>query len=288
MRVLIFGAEGILGRALMREIPDARGTTRTGRPLSPDRQIYGNIDIAERGDLEAVFDRAMPDVVINCAGIVKSEIDKHDPRRVTAVNAVAPHEIAKIAAEARCRVIHVSTDCVYDGSRGGRRETDATDATDLYGVSKAAGELVDYDHCVTIRTSFIGPDARYHRGLLEWLRGQPSGGEISGYTHMLWSGLSAPELARVIHRYVVKKDGSQPLLAPGLWHVSGPVINKADLLETLIEAHGLSVRVNRIDEPRIDRTLDGSKFHAATGYVAPTWMQMAWDIGGDGEGFAAG
>lgn len=278
MRVLIFGAEGIAGAALMRLMPDALGTTRREAQTGLGARLLGGIDIANRDDIERAFDWVSPSVVINCAGIVKSECDKHPESRVRAVNAIAPHEIADVASEevGGCRVIHLSTDCVYDGSRGARMDGEPTDATDLYGKTKAQGELVFYPRCLTIRSSFIGADPTYRRGLLEWLRKEATEkSEVTGFTNMMWSGLSAAELARAIALAV-----AIPALS-GLYHVSGPVISKADLLSVLIEAHGLHCAVRRVDEPRIDRTLDDSRFRTATGYNPPTWAEMAKELARD-------
>ena len=268
MSVLILGAEGIAGSALMRAIPDARGTTRRSSPA--DSRIIPNVDITSRGDLEMALAHVDPDVVVNCAGVVQSECGSRASDCVCAVNAEAPHMLAEMTARSGCRVVHLSTDGVFDGARGGRTEAELPDANDPYGKSKASGELATYDHCLTIRTSFIGLDPMRGRGLLEWLLAQE--GEITGYANMLWSGLSADELARVIAAYAI------PSALSGLYHVSGPVISKADLLAELICAMDLPVHVRHVNEPRIDRTLDGSKFHQATGYVAPSWSWMAQEL----------
>jgi dTDP-4-dehydrorhamnose reductase len=257
----------MLGSAVMRD--EFYGTTRSDS--SESSNVLPSVDITRLDDLQKAFDWADPDVVINCAGIVKSECDKNAPSRVISVNSVAPHVIAMLAAQRVCRVIHVSTDCVFDGTRGSRTESDAPDATDLYGQSKAAGELLDYEHCVTLRTSFIGRDRSRGRGLLEWLLAQKN--ETIGYTRALWSGLSDHELARVIVDIVSTNTNLR-----GLYHVSGPIISKADLLRILIGAYASPCQVLNVDEPKIDRTLDGSKFKEATGYVAPTWTAMAEEL----------
>lgn len=269
MRTLIFGSDGIAGSELMRAISDAWGTTRKKYSGSP--RVLWDVDVTRVDDLLRAFDHAEPEVAINCTGVVKSECGSREPHEVVGVNTIAPHSIAKIAANRGCRVIHLSTDCVFDGTRGGRTEKDLPDATDLYGRTKLGGELLDYPHCVTLRTSFIGRDPVHKRGLLEWLLAQTH--ETIGYTQAMWSGLSMPELSRVI-RLSVLSDTS----LSGLYQVSGPVISKADLLETLIAAYGLPCRVRRVDEPRIDRTMDGSKFNQATGYTPLTWLSMAKEL----------
>lgn len=270
MRVLVLGAEGMLGAALMRW-PDAYGTTR--RHLS-NPHILAGIDVTRFDDLRRALDWCAPDVVINCAGVVKSECDRCRPERVIATNSIAPHVLAALTTSLGCRVIHVSTDCVFDGTRGARGESDPTDATDLYGQTKATGELVDYDHCVTLRTSFVGRDLVRKRGLLEWLLAQTS--EAVGYANAMWSGLSTHELARAIRAVVNDKN------LKGLYHVAGPLISKAELLQTLIEAYGLPCHLQLEDEPRIDRSLDSSRFRQATGYLAPSWPIMAKELASNG------
>lgn len=264
--VLILGARGMLGSALIRGSADFLGTTHHDR--SDDPRVLPGIDITCLTDLRRAFDWAKPQTVINCVGVVKSECDQHNPDYVRAVNGSAPHVLANLAASVGCRVIHVSTDCVFDGSRGARTENDTPDATDLYGQSKAVGELLNYEHCVTLRTSFIGTDRVHCRGLLEWLIAQE---RASGYSKMMWSGLSAIELARVIGMVLTTE-------LSGLYHVAGPDISKSDLLRILIEAYGLSCQLNVVDGLNIDRTLNGSKFQHATGYAAPTWIDMAKEL----------
>ncbi len=269
-KVLVFGAEGMLGSVLM-ENPEFYGTTRRDQSDSPS--VLPGIDISLQSNLRKAFDWAEPHVVINCAGIVKSECERIDPTRVWSVNGEAPHQIAEIAAESRCRVIHISTDCVFDGAQGARSETDHPNALDLYGQSKAYGEIRNYEHCVTLRTSFIGRDRRHRRGLLEWLLQED---EPVGYEQAIWSGFSTYELARVI-RFVVASTSLN-----GLYNVAGPVISKADLIQSLIEAYGIQCRIRREREPCVDRSLNGSKFNKIAGYSPPPWSVMAKEIALEG------
>ena len=276
MRILVLGAEGMLGSALMRAFPAARGTVRDIFWFSDHHRTFPHVDITIYDDLREAFDWAQPEVMINCTGIVKSACTEHNVQIVDATNAHAPHAIARLAATQECRVIHISTDCVFSGAQGGRKEEDPTDATDLYGISKAAGELTGYAHCVTLRTSFIGRDRKNRRGLLEWLLAQSADTAVPGYANAMWSGLSTIELARVIGKVI-----ETPSLS-GLYHVAGPVISKAKLLQVLALAFDLPRRIRLESEPRIDRTLNASKFEAATGYTPPTWHDIAEELAVDG------
>ena len=91
--------------------------------------------------------RVRPDAVINCVGVVKQLAAAKDPIASITINSLFPHVVARLAP----RVIQISTDCVFSGSKGRYREEDVSDAKDLYGRSKYLGE-VDYPHAVTLRT----------------------------------------------------------------------------------------------------------------------------------------
>jgi dTDP-4-dehydrorhamnose reductase len=222
------------------------------------------IDIADVVDVEFAFRKAKPDVAVNCVGIVKSECSE----RAVAVNARAPHAMAYVARKYDARFVHVSTDGVFSGRRGNYYEDDVADAEDLYGQTKAAGEIVDRPDCLTIRTSFIGRDPRRRRGLLEWLLTKDV---VQGYTQSLWSGLSATELARAI---VLAIDSN----LSGLYHVAGDFISKADLLEVIVKELGLGCHIERVPGEPVDRTLNSCKFNSATGYVTPSWAHMAEEL----------
>jgi len=273
VRVLVLGSQGMLGSALVRHLAtgdfEVWGAT-SGRGEAQSGVLLQDVDVTRPGDVDRALDASRAEAVVNCAGVVKSECAAVGDERVAAVNARAPHAVAELAARRGARLVHVSTDCVFSGRRGSYREDDSTDAEDLYGQSKAAGEVRE-PH-VTLRTSFIGRDPRRQRGLLEWLLARGGETTVPGFTRAMWSGLSAVELARVV---------AFVLLAPsmsGLYHVAGPVTSKADLLEVLVRELGLGCRVERVGGEVLDRTLDGSRFQQVTGYVPPSWAEMAREL----------
>ena len=242
----------MLGSALMEHF-DARA-----RAFEGDITHLKDVEAAICADIESV---------VNCAGIVKGRSESDE--RVWAVNAGAPLAIASVARSRGVKFVHVSTDCVFSGRKGNYREGDSTDAEDLYGRSKAAGEATG-PGCLTLRTSFIGRDPRRGRGLLEWLLAR--NGSVPGHAKVMWSGLSAPELCRAVERALSSN-------LEGLYHVAGPVISKADLLEVLVSQLDLrGIRVEHVDTPVLDRTLDGSKFSRAAAYQPPSWVEMAKEL----------
>jgi dTDP-4-dehydrorhamnose reductase len=270
VKVLLLGATGMLGRALARHLP-ARFATSAPSPRGggllamPDvRQLTASIEATDPASIDAVLDEAAADVVINCIAVTPASSLHGDAAAMEAVNSVFPHQLAARVRARNGRLIHISTDGVFSGKRGGYRETDVPDPTDRYGVSKLAGE-VSGPGCLTIRTSFFGrhPDGR---GLLEWLIAH-DGDSVDGYSDYVFSGVAAPVLAGVIADLV-----EQPLA--GTLHVGGRPISKYELLARAADALRLNVRVRPVECGRVDRSLDSSRLNHVLARPLPSLDAM--------------
>jgi dTDP-4-dehydrorhamnose reductase len=237
-------------------------------------RVIDGVDVSSDDALERAFGVARPDVVINAVGIVKQRQDASDAVQSIAINALLPHRLAVICGSSGARLIHLSTDCVYTGSRGSYSEADAPDARDLYGRSKLLGE-VDSEGCLTIRTSMVGREIGSSRGLIEWFLSR-RGETVKGFTRARFSGLTTAELSRVIRR--VAQD--HPELR-GVWHVAGEQISKYDLLTMVNRVLGLGTTIVADDAFVCDRTLDASRFMHATGYRPPSWAAMIAELAAD-------
>jgi dTDP-4-dehydrorhamnose reductase len=277
MRVLVLGASGMLGNAVLRAFFDkgeyeTYGTIRNDAlrsffPEALQKTLFSNIDVLDQDALVSIFARVKPDVVINCVGLIKQLAKANDPLTVLPINSMLPHRLANLAALAGARLVHVSTDCVFSGDKGAYLESDQSDAEDLYGKSKFIGELHDAPHAVTLRTSIIGHELNSSHALVDWFLSQQ--GSVRGYTKAIFSGLPTVELARVIHDCVLPK----PELY-GLYHVSAKPIAKFDLLQLVAKAYGQQIKIEPDDRLVIDRSLDSRRFTEATGYVAPEWPAL--------------
>lgn len=275
-RVLVLGATGMLGNAVVRYLggdpqTEVFGTLRSARmlghfpPSFRDRLVTG-IDVENVDGLISVMARVRPDVVVNCVGAVKQLADAADPLVALPLNALLPHRLARLCAASGARLIHVSTDCVFNGQRGNYTEEDTPDATDLYGRSKLLGE-VDYENAITLRTSIIGHELDSSHGLVDWFLSQS--GTVRGYSRAVFSGLTTVELARVIGEHVV----TRPELR-GLYHVSVAPIDKCSLLGVIAAIYGKATEIIPSDQPVIDRSLCSGRFRSATGYSPPEWPDM--------------
>jgi dTDP-4-dehydrorhamnose reductase len=212
--------------------------------------------------------------VVNCVGVVKQLAAAKDPVESIAINALHPQVLARACVARGIRFVHISTDCVFDGARGSYREDDVPNATDLYGRSKALGE-VDGPGCLTLRTSMIGRELSGTSGLVEWFLTR-RGDTADGYAKAVFSGFTTAALASLILQVVTNHAGLE-----GLYHVSAAPIDKLQLLTRLNRAYGASVVIRPRDQPVIDRSLDSTRFRDATGYTPPTWEAMIAALAAD-------
>ena len=276
MKILVLGASGMLGSAAFRQLSATSGITalatargegvrRHFAPAMQERLITG-IDALDTDALATVLARVQPDVVLNCIGVVKQLATAKDPLVALPLNALLPHRLARLATLGRARLVHISTDCVFSGNLGNYTEAMPPDAGDLYGRSKLLGE-VDYPNAITLRTSIIGRELGSANGLVEWFLG--SAGPVRGFTRTIFSGLPTDELVRVIASHVLP----HPEMS-GVWHVGAEPIDKHALLVLLRQAYGRTTAIVPDATVVLDRSLDSSRFRAATGYAPPGWPAL--------------
>ena len=274
--VLVLGASGMLGNAMLRlfsqsEGHRALGTVRSSRTmrLLPEglrASLIVGVDVENFDSLSRGIAAAKPDVVINCIGVVKQLSESDDPLTAIPINSLLPHRLARLCELAGARLVHISTDCVFSGRKGLYTEDDFPDANDLYGRSKYLGE-VDYPNAVTLRTSIIGHELDGARSLVGWFLAQS--GSVKGFTQAVFSGLPTVELARVVRDFVLQN----PQLH-GTHHVSAEPINKYDLLRLVATAYGKSITIVPDASLVIDRSLVSTRFREATGYTPSPWPQL--------------
>ena len=276
MNILVLGVTGMLGNAMYRALSErgdfsVYGTAReqsSARQLPADlaTNILVGVDAADQDSLTGALAAVQPDVVINCIGLVKQLADANDPLIAVPINTLLPHRLARLCAVGGARLIHISTDCVFSGTRGNYSETDFPDADDLYGRSKLLGE-VDYPNAITLRTSIIGHELAASRSLIGWFLAQ--NGHVEGFSKAIFSGLPTVELARVVEKFVLPNPD-----LTGLYHVAAHPISKLDLLRLVAEIYQKDIELVPSERLIIDRSLNPAKFRSATGYSAPKWPEL--------------
>lgn len=153
MRCLVFGGGGMLGRAVV-----AEARARNWGALGLTRE-QGDITDRERALYWA--DAFRPEVVVNCAAFTKVDLCEREEERATAVNGAAVANAAAAAGRVGARLVHVSSDYVFDGTaREPYREDAPTGPISAYGRGKLEGEkrALDYEKSLVVRTSWVfGP-----------------------------------------------------------------------------------------------------------------------------------
>ena len=217
MRVSVVGSGGMLGHMVYLQLKmagfDVSGYSKSAAPT-----------------VDCVMDpkrtrMVTGDVIINCTGILNAECDKY-PDESMATNAILPSQLAK-----NCDyLIHISTDCVFDGTENWKHMKSAPNATSLYGRTKALGEISDDTKVVTLRQSVIGPSLKKTgAGLLHWALTQKADVIPAFLTHS-WNGVTTLELSNLIVRILKARQNGQKKIF-GLYHyVTEKPIVKHDLL----------------------------------------------------------
>ena len=273
--VLILGVNGMLGSTMMQFFKQQNKFTTCGTIRNEilsdkircfEQDIFQNVIAEDSTLLENLIISKKPKFIINCIGIIKQLDVSNDASLSININSIFPHRLAFLCKKHGVRLIHISTDCVFNGAKGMYVENDLPDAEDLYGKTKFLGE-VTYDHCVTLRTSIIGHETSSSHSLLEWFLKQD--GEVNGYQKAIFSGFPTFELSKIIHDIVL----CEPSLS-GLYHVSSEPINKYDLLKLFSEIYLKEIKINVDQGLIINRSLDSTKFRNITGFEPSSWESM--------------
>ena len=276
MKVLVLGASGMIGSAMISVLSDLSdyevwGTVRDEKvkkffASSISNNLKINVNLEKNDILLKMLKQISPDVIINCAGLTKHKMEVDDPLITIPINTLMPHRLAKLCNLIGARLIHISTDCVFSGEKGEYLESDFADARDLYGKSKALGEI-NYPNAITLRTSTIGHELNSAYGLLEWFLSKEK--RCNGYSRVIFSGVPTIVLAQIIGDFVIPNKALS-----GTYHVSSKPINKYELLKLIAKVYGKSIQIIEDDSLVLDRSLNSDKFHAATGYVTPEWLEL--------------
>lgn len=286
MKIVVLGATGMLGHKML-QILSSRFDSVIGfayedvsKPPYDRLELFQGVEMitgvnaADFQTLGKKLAAVRPDYIVNCIGIIKQRETASAYIPCIELNSLLPHKLATFAQKRGGRVIHFSTDCVFDGRRGGYTEKDFSDAEDLYGKSKFLGE-VQGDNALTLRTSIIGRELTTHKSLLDWVLSQ-NGQMVKGFKNVVYSGVTTNQIADVVAMIIEQF----PALS-GLYQVVADPIPKHDLLCLIRDAFKLDLEIVPETETVSDRSMKGDKLRAATGYVSPSWPELIADLAND-------
>ncbi|ULM94982.1 SDR family oxidoreductase [Peribacillus frigoritolerans] len=268
MKVLILGGKGMAGHvitAYFQKKPQYK-VFYTSRDPRDKGSIY--LDITSPTKLEEIIESIKPNIIINCIGILNDHAT-NNPKLAFQVNSLLPHELVKLVERNNGKLIHISTDCVFSGTKGNYTEGDIPDGTSFYAQSKQLGEIISDKH-LTIRTSIIGPELKADGiGLFQWFMKQRN--QIIGYEKVLWNGVTTLELAKAIEALIENN-------VTGLYHLgSENKVSKYNLLK-LIKRTFNKTDVEILPDSNIvlDRTIKNTRNDF--NYQIPTYEHMLKDL----------
>lgn len=240
--VIVFGSNGMLGRYMTKVISKRIHVSEMTRL---DYDIVHNDSCILRNKLRLM--RNNYSVVVNCAGTIPQRIN-NDVRTYIAVNTLFPLELAKICNEYDYKLIHITTDCVFDGEKGSYDEIDLHTEKSIYGVTKSLGE--PREHATIIRTSIIGEEKENKKSLLEWVRSQS--GEIDGFTNHMWNGITCLQLAKIVDEMIDCNN-----YWTGVRHIFSPQsVSKYELCKYINDEYNLGLNIQSFTHDRmINKTL---------------------------------
>lgn len=224
MKVLIFGSTGMLGYYVFRVLRSKHDITCLTRD---------NYDI-ESKDYEKLKQLIKNyDIIINCSGIIPQ---KHtNIKSYFKVNTMFPQILSKLQYKYNYKLIHITTDCVFDGECGNYNEYSEHGNENIYGISKSLGEPLD---ATVIRTSIVGEELFYKKNLLEWVKSNKNY-SIHGYINHLWNGVSCLTLAKYINYILDTKN-----FWKGTRHIFSPQkCSKYDLCTYISQIYNLNVNI---------------------------------------------
>lgn len=268
-RILLLGATGMLGSAVYGVLKDKYKlvlTVRDKKKIELLEKAYGGIKNHEVIEFDVSYlyqeyleKRGYPsfyfsnwrkevgdvDYVINAIGIT-IPYSLENPALTFFVNGVFPHLLAQEFGE---KLIHITTDCVFNGKEGfPYNELSPKTPVDLYGLSKSVGEPTN---CLTLRTSIIGRELEGFTGLLEWFL-QQEGKTIKGFANHFWNGITTKQFGKICDEII-----SHPEKYPrkGLYHIFSTTLSKYEMLLKFKEKYKVNCQIEKDESQFLNRTL---------------------------------
>jgi len=194
-KILVLGATGMAGHMISRYFK-----TLPGKYIVYDichtfkfEESSIVLDVHDLNLLNTFIVRLNPDIIINSIGILNKNAEE-DPSNTIFINSYFSRYLEEQFKNAKIKLIHLSTDCVFSGDTGNYNENSVPDGKDLYAKTKILGEI-NNNKDLTVRTSIIGPELKYNgTGLFHWFMKQNK--TVIGYSKVIWSGVTTLQLGK--------------------------------------------------------------------------------------------
>jgi len=223
-------------------------------------------DVTDKVVFENIVTELSPDYIVNCIGVLIH--GSNNVENAIYLNAYLPHQLKKISIKIAAKLIHISTDCVFSGNKGGYIESDVKDGKGVYSQTKILGEVKDGSN-ITLRTSIVGPELKENgEGLFHWFMNQQ--GDIFGFTKAFWSGVTTIELAKAV-KWSIDND------ITGLYHVTNnSSISKHELLKLFQKHTKKDININPVEGNNVDKSFIDTRL--LMNYQIPSYDKMVCDM----------
>ena len=234
--ISVLGASGMLGAGIVDYF-----TSRGFEVIEINRQDQAFRETSDHIYFDAMESKAKDLIkklpaqttLINCAGLIKHKIDESSYASINEaikVNTVLPNALAQACETRSIPIYQVVTDCVYSGKSGNYSETNTLDPTDLYGITKAAGE-VEHPSTMSIRCSLLGRERKSNFEFLDWVLSHPKDSVIKGFKNHFWNGVTVLDVARFFEGAITTK-----FHLPGTYHfIPSDSVSKYELMKIVCE-----------------------------------------------------
>ena len=283
-KILIFGAGGMIGHQMYRQFLNTNftilGTLK--QPLKnydqfnlfKSQQIKDHFDIFDFDRVQNLLNEFKPDIILNCIGITLRKPEIKDLEYTKKINSDFPQLLNIWCKKNNANLIHFSTDCVFSGKRGPYTEESLPDATDVYGITKAQGEVVG-SNSLTLRGSMIGRELFGKTELLEWALSQKNN-TIKGFSKAYYSGVTTSVMSELVAKIVSNEN-----ILTGLYQVSGASISKYDLLQLINTEFLLNMTLEKNESYSTEKILISQKITEKMGFYCSPWPVMIQNLSKD-------
>ena len=239
MNIVLFGSTGMLGRYVYYNLKESYNVICIKRhQFDIENDSWTKLHHLLCDNLN--YKIKENDIIINCAGIIPQKYKNDHFKTYIRVNTLFPHKLNEISKKIKCKFIHITTDCVFDGLKGNYSLNDSHSAKDIYGISKSQGEPED---ATIIRTSIIGEELYGKRSLIEWVKSNKDG-SIKGYTNHYWNGVTCFELAKYIKNIIYNNN-----FWLGVRHICSPnIVTKYELCCYINEIYNLNINIEKYED----------------------------------------
>jgi dTDP-4-dehydrorhamnose reductase len=238
MVVYVTGIAGLLGSSIVKELRDKYIVTGADRNnIDVYSADYDVMDLLDYNRLGNSIEKRHPDIIVHTAAMINVDGCENDPESAKRMNSDLTHFLADIAKKRKIKLIYISTDAVFDGTKEGLyREEDDPNPINVYGHTKLDGEryVLENDDGLVLRTNIYGINLQNKQSFGEWIADSLySGMTLNMFKDIRFSPVLVNELANVIGKCIENNVG-------GLFHVCGTgSISKYEFGVALKEEFGI-------------------------------------------------